>query len=85
KVKSPYEYFEKIKIGKDGLIITNGVQSGLLLPQVPIEYGWNVKTFLEHLCMKAFLPPDAWKYEGSDIFRFNSEIFGEKEPRGKIE
>lgn len=84
-VKKPEEYLEKIKIGRDGLIIKNGAQSGLLLPQVPIEYGWDAKTFLEHLCMKAFLPPDAWTYEGSEIFRFGSEIFSEKTPGGKVE
>lgn len=84
EVKSPYEYLERIKIGKDGLIIKNGMQAGLLLPQVPKEYGWNVKTFLEHLCMKAFLPPDAWTHQGTEIFRFGSEIFSEKTPNGEI-
>ena len=85
KVKSPYEYLEKIKTGKDGLIIKNDMQAGLLLPHVPKEYGWDAKTFLEHLCMKAFLPPDAWTYEGTEIFRFGSEIFSEKTPGGKVE
>ncbi len=85
EVKSPYEYPERIRIGKDGLIIKNGMHAGLLLPQVPKEYGWNVRTFLEHLCMKAFLPPDAWKNRESEILRFRTEIFAEKEPGGKIE
>ena len=84
-VNSPFEYLEKIEIGKDGLIMKKGPQAGLLLPQVPVEYGWNVKTFLEHLCMKAFLPQDAWKDKETEIYRFHSEIFGEKEPGGKIE
>ena len=84
KVKKPEEYLEKIKIGRDGLIIRNGLQSGLLLPQVPVEYGWDVRTYLEHLCMKALLPRDAWTYEGTEIFRFRSEIFGERRPRGEI-
>jgi hypothetical protein len=85
RVKNPKEYTERIEMGKDGLIIKNGMQSGLLLPQVPVEYGWDAKTFLEHLCMKASLPQDAWTYEGTEIFRFRSEIFSEKTPRGKIE
>lgn len=83
-VKSPMEYLEKIKIGRDGLIIMSHSQSGLLLPQVPKEYGWNVRTFLEHLCAKAFLPPDAWKEKKAEIFRFRSEIFAEKEPGGMV-
>lgn len=85
RVKKPEEYLERINIGKDGLIIKNGMQSGLLLPQVPGEYGWDVKTFLEHLCLKAMLPADAWTYEGTKIYRFQAEIFSEKTPRGKIE
>ena len=85
EVESPMDYLEKIRIGRDGLIITNGVQSGLLLPQVPVEYGWNVRTFLEHLCQKAFLPSDAWKQKETQIFCFESLIFAEKEPKGRVE
>jgi len=79
------EYPGRVIIGKDGLIIKNGMQSGLLLPQVPKEYGWDSKAFLEHLCLKASLPRDAWTYEGTEIFRFQTEIFSEKEPGGEVE
>jgi AMMECR1 domain-containing protein len=61
------------------------MHSGLLLPQVAKEYKWNVETFLEHLCMKASLPSDAWRAAGTEIFCFRSEIFGEKRPNGAIE
>jgi len=81
----PEDYPRKIKIGRDGLIIKKGMHSGLLLPQVPVEYGWDAKTFLEHLCNKAFLPPDAWLSRDAEIFCFRSQIFGEKKPRGRIE
>jgi uncharacterized protein (TIGR00296 family) len=81
----PEEYPKKITIGRDGLIIRRGWQSGLLLPQVPVEYGWDAETFLEHLCMKAALPPGSWKDKETEIFRFRSEIFSEKRPRGRIE
>jgi uncharacterized protein (TIGR00296 family) len=84
-VSKPEEYLKKIKIGKDGLIIKMGLHSGLLLPQVATEYGWDVQTFLEHLCQKAFLPSDAWFSSKAQIFRFQAEIFSEKKPRGVIE
>jgi uncharacterized protein (TIGR00296 family) len=84
EVKSPFEYLEKVKIGRDGLIIKKGPHAGLLLPQVPVEYEWNVKTFLEHLCMKAFLPQDAWKDKDTEIYSFHSEIFAEEEPGGDV-
>lgn len=84
EIKYPKEYFEKIKIGEDGLIIQNGPFSGLLLPQVPLRYNWDVKEFLNNLCFKAGLTPDFIFDKGTKIWKFQSQIFYEKEPRGKI-
>jgi len=83
-IKKPEDYLKLIKIGEDGLIIKFGFQAGLLLPQVPVEYNWDVKTFLENLCYKAGLPKDAWKYEEAKIYKFQAEIFGEEKPYGRI-
>ncbi len=63
-----------VEIGKHGLLITKGDKSGLLLPQVAVENHWSKKTFLEQACMKAGLPPNAWK-RGADIFIFEATIF----------
>lgn len=68
-----------IAVGRDGLIITSGHRSGLLLPQVATEYGWDLSTFLEHTCYKAGLPGDAWKTKGTRIEKFSAQVFGEKE------
>ena len=76
-VTKPAEYLKKIKVGRDGLIIKKGFYTGLLLPQVPVEYGWNTETYLEHLCLKAGLPKDAWKEDGVIIEAFQGEIFSE--------
>ncbi|MCQ6254072.1 TIGR00296 family protein [Methanocaldococcus sp.] len=84
KVNHPREYLEKIKIGRDGLIIKYGIHSGLLLPQVPVEYGWDVVEYLAHLCLKAGLPPDMWLDENAKIYRFEAQIFEEVEPRGEV-
>ena len=46
KTDDPKEYVGKIKVGEDGLIIERGYQKGLLLPQVPIEWGWGEEEFL---------------------------------------
>ncbi|MCD6480907.1 MAG: TIGR00296 family protein [Thermoplasmata archaeon] len=80
----PEEYMECIEIGKDGLIVERGYYRGLLLPQVPVEYGWNVETFLRHTCMKAGLPVDAWKDEKTRLYKFQGEIFAEEEPKGRV-
>ena len=71
------EYLDVLKVGRDGLIIENGYHRGLLLPQVPIEQNWDIKTFLENLCYKAGLYSDAWKEENTKIYSFQAQIFDE--------
>ncbi len=68
-----------IVVGRDGLIISRGYHSGLLLPQVPVEQGWDLETFLEHTCYKAGLPGNAWKDEKTKIEKFSAQVFSEKE------
>ena len=65
----------EIKVGRDGIIISRGFNRGLLLPQVATEYGWDLDTFLEHTCIKAGLPRDAWKQKGTIIEAFSAEVF----------
>ena len=83
-VSDPMEYLEKIKVGRDGLIIRHSFSSGLLLPQVPMEYGWNVEEFLQHTCEKAGLARDTWKNESVKIEKFEGIIFKEETPNGAI-
>ena len=82
--ENPSELLEKIEVGRDGLIAIRGGWRGLLLPQVPVQYGWDVKTYLEHTCMKAGLPEDQWKNPDTEFMSFQAEIFGEVAPRGNI-
>ncbi len=66
----------EIEVGRHGLYITKGFNSGVLLPQVATEYGWDRTTFLEQTCRKAGLPKNAWR-EGAKILSFEAEVFGE--------
>ena len=84
EVRNPREYLDKIKIGEDGLMIEYGLYSGLLLPQVPVEYKWNVEQFLSELCIKAGLPPDMWLDRNVKIYKFKAQIFREKIPNGEV-
>jgi AmmeMemoRadiSam system protein B/AmmeMemoRadiSam system protein A len=68
----PLKDIKNIQVGKHGLYIMKGTQSGLLLPQVATEFGWSRDEFLEHICMKAGLPKDAWK--DADLYTFTAEI-----------
>ena len=83
-VSDPSEYPSQIKIGRDGLIVKHSFYSGLLLPQVPVEYGWNEEEFLGHTCEKAGLERDFWKKENVSISKFEGIIFKEEKPNGKI-
>ncbi len=83
-VKKPEEYVKKIKVGRDGLIVKRGWYSGLLLPQVPVEWGWDEKEFLSQTCHKAGLPPDAWRDKGTEVQSFQGQVWCEEEPKGKI-
>jgi uncharacterized protein (TIGR00296 family) len=84
EVKDPKEYPGKIVVGRDGLIVQKGAFKGLLLPQVPVEWKWDVEKFLGQTCMKAGLFPDAWLDPVTKIFKFGGDVFGEVEPRGKV-
>lgn len=75
---------EEIQVGVHGLLIAKGSYQGLLLPQVPVEWGWDREEFLRQTCRKAGLPPQAWK-EGAKIFRFSAQVFGEEDVKARPE
>jgi uncharacterized protein len=65
-----------VDVGRHGLVISDGARRGLLLPQVPIENGWDRETFLEQTCRKAGLPLDAWR-KNATIEAFTAEVFSD--------
>ena len=73
----PVSDLGEIQVGRHGLIVRRGPRSGLLLPQVAEEYGWDRETFLSHTCAKAGLPEDSWREAGTEIDIFGAEVFGE--------
>jgi AmmeMemoRadiSam system protein A len=67
---------EQIEIGRHGLLVTMGPRRGLLLPEVPVEFGWDRETFLAQTCHKAGLSATAWM-TGAELMGFTTESFGE--------
>jgi len=63
------------EVGRDGLMMVQGPMSGLLLPQVPVEQHWDREEFLSQTCYKAGLPPDAWRDQSTEIYRFSAQVF----------
>lgn len=64
-----------VVVGRHGLVVEQGHARGLLLPQVAAERHWTPEHFLAQTCVKAGLPPDAWR-DGATIYRFEAEVFG---------
>jgi AmmeMemoRadiSam system protein A len=67
---------DQVEIGRHGLLISLGPYRGLLLPQVPVEHGWDRIAFLEQTCRKAGLPPTAWQ-TGATLQAFTAEVFAD--------
>ncbi len=70
---------EEVVVGQHGLIIEKGQHKGLLLPQVPVECGWDRDRFLRELCCKAGLPENAWQAPDAQLYGFETEEWGEEE------
>jgi AmmeMemoRadiSam system protein A len=77
----PVADVRQIEIGRHGVIVEHPPYRGLLLPQVALEWGWDLETFLAQTCIKAGLPADAWRH-GATILRFEAEVFGEARTDG---
>jgi AmmeMemoRadiSam system protein B/AmmeMemoRadiSam system protein A len=70
---------DQVVVGRDGLIMSRGGRSGLLLPQVPVEWNWDREAFLAHTCRKAGLPLDCWKDSDTQIESFQAIVWGEED------
>jgi uncharacterized protein (TIGR00296 family) len=79
----PQDLPKFVEIGKHGLLVKKGLFSGLLLPQVAVEFGFDSEEFLSQTCIKAGLPPDCW-LTGAEVYRFEGQIFKEVEPGGDV-
>jgi AmmeMemoRadiSam system protein A len=68
----------QVKVGVHGLYIRKGGRSGVLLPQVPVEQGWNLSEYLEYICVKAGLPQGSWKDSSAELLTFTAIVFSEE-------
>ncbi len=85
KLKGPPEdRAARVRVGQMGLVVEKGFASGLLLPQVPIEEGWDSEQFLDYTCLKAGLPPQCWRNSDVNVYYFIARVFEEKLPGGPV-
>lgn len=68
-----------LQLGKHGVYIKKGYQTGCFLPQVATEAGWDTQQFLSYCCShKAGLPADAWKDASTEVYLFTAQVFSEQ-------
>lgn len=68
----PVSVSSEIRIGTHGVYLEAAGRSSVFLPQVPVEEGWDLDTYLKQLAIKAGLPPDGWK--SGRLYRFTAAI-----------
>jgi AmmeMemoRadiSam system protein B/AmmeMemoRadiSam system protein A len=79
----PVRRVDDVEVGRHGLIVRRGRAAGLLLPQVAVEQGWDREQFLEYTCLKAGLPPTAYRQDGTTVEVFQAQVFHETQPTGE--
>jgi len=67
----------QVKVGVHGLYLVRGGRSGVLLPQVPVEQGWDLDEYLDYICVKAGLPPNSYNASDAKLYTFTAVVFGE--------
>jgi hypothetical protein len=70
----------EVEVGTHGVYLTRGHHQGVLLPQVPVEHGWDRETFLDHLCLKAGISPGQWRDPDVRLEVFTAQVFSESDP-----
>lgn len=66
-----------VKVGVHGLYLIHRGRAGVLLPQVPVEQGWDLDEYLDYICVKAGLPPASYEAPGAQLYTFTAVVFGE--------
>ena len=66
-----------VQVGVHGLYLIHRGRAGVLLPQVPVEQGWDLDEYLDYICVKAGLPPRSYEAPGAELYTFTAVVFGE--------
>jgi AmmeMemoRadiSam system protein A len=66
-----------VRVGVHGLYLIYRGRAGVLLPQVPVEQGWNLDEYLDYICVKAGVPPKSYEAPGAELLVFTATVFSE--------
>ena len=75
---TPVTDYRTLRLGTDGVLLSDGFQQAVFLPQVADETGWDLETFLGHLCLKAGLQAQSFKKPGIQFWSFQAEVWAEE-------
>lgn len=84
-VWEPEDPMDELEIGRHGVAIEAGQQSGWLYPTIPVENNWSPREYLDRTCRKARLPPTAWQDDDATLVFFDTAVFRERKPNGSVE
>lgn len=73
----PADLIAQLRPGVDGVVVERGWNRATFLPQV-WEKLPDPHQFLQHLCLKAHLPADAYHHPDLDVYTYQVEKFGEE-------
>lgn len=76
--KSDVDFFEKIKIGQHGFIISKSGRTGLMLPSIPLKKKWSSREALGNLCIDYGLKPESWKDPSANFWIFTTQVFRDR-------
>ncbi|MCX8195484.1 MAG: TIGR00296 family protein [Acidilobaceae archaeon] len=86
--KEPVKSLEEVVIGEHGLYVERPVGgrlfAGVLLPEVPVDNCWDVETFANMTCAKAWLEERCWERSGTTLYRIPGRTFRELSPGGDV-
>lgn len=74
----PARVDNEIELGVHGLYLVKGNKAGVFLPQVPVEQGWDLASYLRMICSKAGLPDGSWKAPDARLYAFTANVFGQR-------
>jgi len=68
---------DQVVVGAHGVSISRGGRRAVFLPRVAVEQGWTRDQLLRELCLKAGLPPEAWRSPEARLYVFVAEVFAD--------
>lgn len=85
EVRETADPLAELELGRHGAVVSANGDRAWMYPTLPVEHGWGAAEYLDRICRKAGLPPEAWADDGVDVTLFDGAVFRERAPEGSVE